>query len=51
MNAALDRLHEAGVAHQDLPEENICILLGEECVRAQIIDLGLAVFEGDRLFE
>ncbi|XP_063587687.1 acidic leucine-rich nuclear phosphoprotein 32 family member A-like [Penaeus indicus] len=48
---ALKRLHEAGVAHRDLHDDNVCVLLGEERVRAEIIDFGVAHFEADHKLE
>lgn len=35
------RFHEAGVAHLDFHEQNVCVVFVEERVRAQIIDFGL----------
>lgn len=39
---AIKRMHEAGVAHCDIHEENVCIAIGEKRLQATIIDLGFA---------
>lgn len=52
MHSALERVHEAGIAHKDLGGDNMCLLLGKKGqVRAQIIDLGISVFEDGPFFE
>lgn len=43
----MKRMHEAGVAHWDLHDENVCVLLGEERARTELIDLGLGHFEAE----
>jgi len=45
------RLHEAGVVHDDLHEQNICVVFVEEKVQAQVIDFGLVTFVADEYDE
>ncbi|XP_042859004.1 uncharacterized protein LOC122245120 [Penaeus japonicus] len=51
VRCALVRMHEAGVAHFDIHEENVCVAVGKKRVQATIIDLGIACFEDEPEFE
>lgn len=50
LRAIIQRLHEAGVAHLDLHENNVCVAFLEESLRPQLIDFGLAEFVTNPLF-
>lgn len=39
------------MAHRDIHDENLCVLLDEDSVQATFIDLGVARLEGYRLEE
>ena len=41
---AVDRLHDLGLAHLDLHEENVCVEVQEGQVKVTIIDFGKAEF-------
>ena len=51
MRATILRLHEVGVIHDDLHEQNICVVFVEEKVQAQVIDFGLVTFVADEYDE
>jgi len=51
VRATILRLHEVGVVHDDLHQQNICVVFVEEKVQAQVIDFGLVTFVADEYDE
>jgi len=50
LRAALERMHQAGVAHRNFDGRNVCVSF-EDRVRAEIIDFGSARFQAELSFE
>ena len=44
VSGAVDRLHDLGLAHLDLHEENVCVEVKDGQVKVTIIDFGMAKF-------